>query len=91
MARKGSPLLKVIIHPHAKERIEERDAKIEEVTATVEYGESFPAKHGRTGFRRNFPFNAERNGKFYYTKQIEVYAIQEVDVWLVITVITRFF
>lgn len=65
--------MKVIIHPHAKERIEERGAKIEEVTATVECGESFPAKHGRMGFRRNFPFNNVRNGKFYHTKLVEAH------------------
>lgn len=83
--------MKVLIHPHANERIEERGANIEEVIATVEYGESFPAKHGRTGFRRNFPFNSERLGRYYNTKQVEVCAIQEIDAWLVITVVTRFF
>jgi hypothetical protein len=36
--------------------MEERGATEEEVRATVEQGESFPTKFGRTGFRRNFRF-----------------------------------
>jgi hypothetical protein len=81
----------VHIHPHAKERMEERGASEDEITATIEKGERYPAKFGRIGFRRNFPFNKKRRGKFYATKQIELYAVQEQDGWLVITVLTRFF
>jgi hypothetical protein len=81
----------VRFHPHAQERIEERGATEDEAAATVEHGERFSAKFGRTGFRRNFPFNAEWHGRHYGTKQIEVYAIQENSDWLVITVITRYF
>ena len=81
----------VHIHPHARERMEERGADEDEITATIENGERYPAKFGRIGFRRNFSFNKERRGKFYTTKQIELYAVQEQDGWLVITVLTRFF
>jgi hypothetical protein len=78
-------------HPHSLERIEERGATVEEVKATVEHGEQFPAKFGRTGFRRNFPFDGEWRGRHYGTKQVEAYAVQEGADWLVITVITRYF
>jgi hypothetical protein len=81
----------VHIHPHAKERMEERGASEDEITATIEKGERCPAKFGRIGFRRNFSFNQKRRGKFYATKQIEAYAVQEPGGWLVITVLTRFF
>ena len=47
---------RVRIHSHARERMEERGATEEEVIETVRKGERFPAKFGRTGFRRNFPF-----------------------------------
>jgi len=80
----------VRFHPHAQERIGERGAAADEVRATVEQGERFPAKFGRTGFRRNYTFNAEWHGRWYGTKQVEVYAVQEGSNWLVITVITRF-
>ena len=79
------------IHPHALERMEERLASIDEVYATIEQGESFPAKFGRTGFRRNFVFDSQFRGKHYFHKQLELYAVFENEGWLVITVITRFF
>lgn len=44
----------VHFHPHARERMRERGTTEDEVRATVEQGEQFPAKFGRTGFRRNF-------------------------------------
>lgn len=56
----------------------------------VEHGERFAAKHGRTGFRRNFPYGGTWNEKMYATKQVEAYAVEE-DGWLVLTVIVRFF
>ena len=63
----------------------------DEVIATVQQGERFPAKYGRTGFRRNFPFGKTWRDQTYATKQVEAYAIQEGEGWLVITVITRYF
>jgi hypothetical protein len=81
----------VRLHAHALERCMERGAEEREVVETVEHGEQFPAKYGRTGFRRNFPFDREWRGRMYSTKQIEAYAISEDAVWLVITVITHFF
>lgn len=81
----------VHFHPHALERIEERGATEGEVRNTVEQGEQFPAKFGRTGFRRNFAFDSEWRGKHYGTKQVEAYAVQDGMDWLVITIITRYF
>ncbi len=83
--------MQISFHPHALERMKERGATEEEVRATVSQGEHFPAKFGRTGFRRNFPFNSEWRGKHYHIKQVEVYAVEEESGWLVITVITRYF
>ena len=57
----------------------------------VEGGERFPAKFGRTGFRRNVPFDDTWRGKRYPTKQIEAYAVWEDDGWLVITVLVKYF
>lgn len=79
------------IHPHAKARMAERGASEDEVLQTVERGERFPAKYNRTGFRHNFSCNALWRGKTYHTKQIEAYALQEEDGWLILTVITKFF
>lgn len=78
------------LHTHAKDRIAERGATEEDVRLTVETGERFAAKYGRSGFRRNFLFNREWMGKYYATKQVEAYAVEEQG-WLVITVVVKFF
>jgi hypothetical protein len=81
----------ISLHPHARERMEERGVKEAEVMATVSEGEQFPAKFGRTGVRRNFLYNEQWRGRFYATKQVEAYAVHEEDAWQVITVIAKFF
>ena len=82
--------MEIRLHPHARGRLEERGATEEDVQLTVENGERFAAKYGRVGFRRNFPFNREWIGKYYATKQVEAYAVEEQG-WLVITVVVKFF
>jgi len=81
----------VVIEPHARERMAERGATEDEVVATVRGGERFPAKFGRTGFRRNMRFEAVWRGRHYATKQLEVFAIEEDGRWVVVTVIVKFF
>jgi hypothetical protein len=80
----------VRLHPHATARLAERGATEAEVVATVEQGERFPAKFGRTGFRRNFVFGGQWRGRTFATKQVEAYAVEEQG-WLVITVIVRYY
>ena len=82
--------MSVRLHPHARDRLAERGATEDEVIATVEGGEQFPARLGRTGFRRNFAFGGLWRGKTYATKQIEAYAVDE-DGWLVISLIMKYF
>lgn len=69
----------------------ERGTTEEEVRATVEHDEPFPAKFGRMGFRRNFRCDHNWHGRHYHTKQIAASGIQEGTTWLVITMITRSF
>lgn len=83
--------MRVRLHPHARERLLERGATEREVVAAVEGGEKFPAKFGRTGFRRNFVFGQEWLGRQYLTKQVEAYAVEEENEWLVITILVKFF
>ena len=80
----------VRLHPHAAERAAERGATEAEIAATVETGETIPAKHGRTGFRRNFPGPWTWRARDFDTKQVLVYAVPEGDGWLAITVIVKF-
>jgi hypothetical protein len=69
----------------------ERGATENEVESTIGQGESFPAKYGRMGFRRNFSFESEWMGQIFKIKQIEVFAVKEEQDWLVLTVITKYF
>ena len=81
----------VRLHPHALERLSERGATEDEVRATVLGGETFPAKFGRTGFRRNFHFDSMWLDRHYAMKQVEAFAVHEGGDWLVITVVTRYY
>src|SRR5213594_4350090 len=81
----------VRLHPHALERLSERGVTEDEVVATVQSGESFPAKFGRTGFRRNFRFDSRWRGQHYATKEVEAFAVREGEDWLVLTVVTRYY
>jgi hypothetical protein len=83
--------LAVRLHPHAAARMAERGATAEEIEATVAAGERFPARFGRTGFRRNFAFGGDWRGRRYRTKQIEAFAVEEAGDWLVITVLVKYF
>ena len=81
----------VVIEPHARERAAERGASEDEIVATVLQGETFAAKFKRTGFCRNFGYDALWRGRRYATKQLEVFAVEEDGCWVVITVIVKFF
>lgn len=84
-------IMAVRFHRHARERMAERGATEQDVTAVVGEGEQFEAKFGRAGFRRNFVFEKQWRGKYYKTKQVEAYAVREGEDWLVVTVIARYF
>jgi len=83
--------MNIRFHSHARQRLAERGATEGEVTAAIESGERFPAKFGRTGFRRNFAFGGDWLGRNYPTKQVEAYAVEQDEGWLVITVLVKYF
>jgi hypothetical protein len=84
-------LLAVELHPHARERAQERGVTISEIVDTVNAGERRSAKHGRTAFRRNFAFGGLWRGRRYATKQVEAIAVEDGGRWLVITVIAKYY
>ena len=81
----------VKFHSHALLRLLERGTTEAEITATVMDGEKFPAKFNRIGFRRNFRYENEWQNRWYENKQLEVYAVEEKDSFLVIAVIVKYF
>ncbi|MGE3536440.1 MAG: hypothetical protein AB7N91_03270 [Candidatus Tectimicrobiota bacterium] len=44
---------------------------------TVEQGERFRAKFGRTGLRRHFRLEDTWRGRYSHTKQLAIYAVEE--------------
>jgi hypothetical protein len=70
--------------------MEERGATENEVRTTICKGERFSAKFGRTGFRHHFPFESDRDGKFFRMKQVEVYGVNEGRDFIVITVVVKY-
>ena len=83
--------MRVIIHEHANALMKERGVTQDEIIETANFGEQFPAKFGRIGYRRNFKFDVEWQGKFYHTKQVEIFTIRENDAVVVITVVAKYF
>jgi hypothetical protein len=85
------PNVRLRLHPHAIQCIRERGTSPAEVRDTVESGDRFIAKRGRTGFRRRFDVDAPTLGGGFDCKQVEVYAVWEDGAWLVITAIVKYF
>ena len=69
----------------------ERGANPSEVTATIRGGRSEPAKRGRQGFRRSFPYNQTWSGRTYETKQVLAIVSEQPDRLIVVTVYTFYF
>ena len=78
--------MKIQIDPHTLVRSEERGASEEEIRDVLETGDRFRAKHGRLGKAKVFPFRAQRLGRFYEEKRVEVIYAQEGDTVVTITV-----
>lgn len=82
---------KVVILPHARERMEERGAEESEVVAAVTMGESTPGNMGRMRFIKNFSFDGTWKDRHYTTKQVHALTARHGDEWRVVTVIVKYF
>jgi hypothetical protein len=83
--------VKIEIHPHAAQRMAERGITASEISETIETGESFEAKHGRKGFRKDFPCDRTWRGRRYATKQVEAFTASEGDSCIVVTVMAKYY
>lgn len=80
----------VRLHPHARERLAERGATEGEVMATVEQGERLPPSSAAPASEETFRLKG-CGGRRYATKQVEAYAVEDENAWLVITVVVKYF
>lgn len=65
--------MNIQIEPHILSRAEERGASLEEIEETINFGTSQTAKNNRFSKSKVFPFNRERNGKFYLIKSLKYF------------------
>jgi hypothetical protein len=83
--------MKVLLSDHAVEQSKLRGATHDEILETISTGERSTARHGRMGFRKNFPFGAYWNGKHYETKQVLAIVAEEDGTLIVVTVFAFYF
>jgi hypothetical protein len=79
-------LVKIQINPHTLERAEERGTTKEEIIDVIKSGIPVPAKRGKMGSAKVFPYNQNRGRKFYEQKRVEVIYVTEPDVVVTVTV-----
>ncbi len=78
--------MEIQIDPHTLERAIERGTNEIEIREVISSGSPIPAKHGRLGKAKVYPFQQERNGKFYEQKRVEVIYVVEMDMIVTVTV-----
>ena len=76
---------------HAKLQLRPRGTNEAEVTETIQTQPWQPAEQGRLECRRDFPYNAEWNGKHYATKQVRPIFADEPTLIVVVTVYVYYF
>ena len=76
---------------HAREQMVLRGATEHEVITTIRTGAVEPAKLGRLGFRRDFPFGILWGGRHYAIKQVLAIVVDRPEELVVVTVSTFYF
>jgi len=76
----------ILIDSHTLERAEERGASESEIKDVINTGFPIPAKYNRLGRAKIYPFQDQRQGKFYEQKRVEVFFITEKDFVITVTV-----
>lgn len=77
--------------PHARDSMRKRGASAEEVKEVIDSSKWQETKKGRFEAKQDFPHNAEWNGKFYKTKQVNPVFVVEDGAIVVITVFAFYF
>ena len=76
---------------HAQGRLSQRGTTEQEIIETILTESWRPAERGRLECRKNFPFNAEWNGKHYGTKQVRLIFVDDPHEIVVVTVYVYYF
>ena len=65
--------MNIQIEPHTLERANERGTDESEILEAINTGTEIPAKHGRLGRAKVYPYNRKRHGRHYPQKRVEVF------------------
>ena len=76
---------------HARSQLGFRGSNEQEVVEAIRSEPWQPAELGRLECRKNFPFNAEWNGRRYATKQVRPIFVEETNGIVVVTVYVYYF
>ena len=74
-----------LIDSHTLERAEERGTNETEIKDVINTGFSISAKYNRLGKAKVYPFQDQRQGKFYEEKRVEVFFIIENNFVITVT------
>jgi hypothetical protein len=74
------------IDRHTLERAKERGTDEDEIRDVISTGGAIPAKHGRAGKAKIYPFKQKRHDRYYDQKRVEVFYTVERDVIITVTV-----
>ena len=77
-------------HPHALNRMRERGVLRREVRQAIISAQPKPGPFGRTHFQKVFAIKGKWIKTRYHKKQIDAYATNENDRWLVISVNVKY-
>ena len=81
----------IVLSEHARSYIPIRGYEVSEVEQAIKEAEWLPTERNRLDARKDFPFSALWNGKFYETKQVRPIFVVEGDTITVVTVYTYYF
>ncbi len=85
------PAKPIRLSGHARSQLDFRGVIEQEVVEAIRTEPWQSAELGRLECRRNFPFNAEWNGKRYATKQVRPIFVEEPTEIVVVTVYAYYF
>lgn len=81
----------VVFTVHARERMQERGAREEDVLEALRLGEREPAQRGLVQYRFNVEFKRDWDGRYYGVQQIVPVVDEEIERIVVVTVYTFYF
>jgi Domain of unknown function (DUF4258) len=81
----------IIFTTHARQCMQERGTREEDVREAIRIGRREPAQRGLFLYRLNLEFKREWDGRYYAVQQVAPVAAEEAERFVVITVYTFYF